>query len=94
MLYDNIHMNNDSMRSVRLPDEIEKELKTLAEQKRVSRSTIIKEVLVEHISKEKKFNRPYNTGEQYFGKRGSGDKDRSTTYKSRIKEKIREKQSD
>ncbi|NBC64029.1 MAG: ribbon-helix-helix protein, CopG family [Bacteroidetes bacterium] len=82
------------MRSVRLPDEIEKELKSLAEQKKVSRSNIIKEALVEYISKEKKYNRPYDIGKQYFGKRGSGEKDRSTTYKSRIKEKIREKQSD
>ncbi|MCG2588009.1 CopG family ribbon-helix-helix protein [Rhodohalobacter sulfatireducens] len=82
------------MRSVRLPDEIEKELKSLAEQKKVSRSNIIKEALVEYISKEKKYNRPYDIGEEYFGKRGSGEKDRSTTYKSRIKEKIREKQSD
>lgn len=82
------------MRSVRLPEEIEKELKTLSEQKNVSRSNIIKEALVEYISKEKKYNRPYESGKKYFGKRGSGDKDRSTTYKSRIKEKIREKQSD
>ncbi|NBC03711.1 MAG: ribbon-helix-helix protein, CopG family [Bacteroidetes bacterium] len=81
------------MRSVRLPDKIEKELKSLAEQKKVSRSNIIKEALVEYISKEKKYNRPYDIGKQYFGKRGSGEKDRSTTYKSRIKEIIREKQS-
>lgn len=82
------------MRSVRLPEEIEKELKSLSEQKKVSRSNIIKEALVEYISKEKKFNRPYETGKQYFGTRGSGEKNRSITYKSRIKEKIREKQSD
>lgn len=82
------------MRSVRLPEEIEKELKSLSEQKKVSRSNIIKEALVEYISKEKKYNSPYETGKQYFGKRGSGEKDRSSTYKSRIKEKIREKQSD
>ena len=37
------------MRSVRLPEEIEKELKSLSEQKKVSRSNIIKEALVEYI---------------------------------------------
>ena len=46
------------MRSVRLPEEIEKELKSLSEQKKVSRSNIIKEALVEYISREKQYNRP------------------------------------
>ena len=82
------------MRSVRLPEEIEKELKSLSEQKKVSRSNIIKEALVEYISREKQYNRPYDTGKQYFGKRGSGEKYKSVSYKSRIKGKIREKQSD
>ncbi|MDZ7721167.1 MAG: CopG family transcriptional regulator [Balneolaceae bacterium] len=82
------------MRSVRLSEDIEKELKSLSDQKKVSRSNIIKEALVEYISKEKEYNRPFETGKEYFGKRGSGEKDRSVTYKSRIKEKIREKQPD
>lgn len=82
------------MRSVRLPKDIEKDLESLSKQKNVSRSNIIKEALVEYIAKEKEYNQPYETGKQYFGKRGSGDKDRSVTYKSRIKEKIRDKQSD
>lgn len=82
------------MRSVRLPDEIEKELKSLSKQKKVSCSNIIKEALVDYISKEKKYDRPFETGKKYFGKRGSGESDRSTTYKSKIKSKIREKQPD
>lgn len=82
------------MRSVRLPEELEKELESLSKQKSVSRSNIIKEALVEYISKEKKYNQPFETGKQYFGKRGSGESDRSVTYKSRMKSKIREKQSD
>tara|TARA_R100000908_G_scaffold14059_2_gene5121 strand:- start:7324 stop:7464 length:141 start_codon:yes stop_codon:yes gene_type:complete len=43
------------------------------------------------MEKEKKFNQPFDLGERYFGKYGSGDTDRSTSYKSRIKEKIRDK---
>lgn len=82
------------MRSVRLTEQLEKELDILSSQKNVSRSMIIKEALVEYISKEKKFNQPFETGKSYFGKHGSGDTDRSVTYKSRIKDKIREKQPD
>lgn len=81
------------MRSVRLPKEIEKELETLSNQKKVSRSEIIKEALVEYMAKEKKYNQPYELGAAYFGKRGSGEKDRSETYKSKVKSKISDKRS-
>lgn len=81
------------MRSVRLPEEIEKELEILSKQKKVSRSEIVKEALVEYMAKEKKYNQPYELGAVYFGKRGSGEKDRSATYKSRIKSKINAKRS-
>lgn len=82
------------MRSVRLSDDLERELESLSNQKKVSKSEIVKEALVEYIAKEKKYNRPYESGQNYFGKYGSEETDRSATYKSRIKEKIREKKSD
>ena len=41
------------MRSVRLPEDIDKELENLANQKKVSRSEIIKEALVEYMAQEK-----------------------------------------
>ncbi len=81
------------MRSVRLPEEVDKKLETLANQKNVSRSDIIKEALVEYMAKEEKYNQPYKLGSQYFGKHGSGEKDRSVTYKARIKDKIRDKRT-
>jgi len=77
-----------------LPKEIEHELEVLSKQKDVSRSVIIKEALVEYMAKEKTYNQPFKTGKKYFGKYSSGDHDRSVTYKSRIKSKIREKSSD
>jgi len=82
------------MRSVRLPEKIEKELDALASSTNKSRSVIIREALVQYIAKEKSYRQPFKTGKKYFGKRGSGDTDRSETYKSRIKDKIREKRSD
>lgn len=82
------------MRSIRLSEEVEKDLESLADQKKVSRSDIVKEALVEYMAKEKKYNQPYELGERYFGKHGSGESDRSVTYKSRIKSKIRDKRAD
>ncbi|MEP2446691.1 MAG: CopG family transcriptional regulator [Balneola sp.] len=82
------------MRSVRLPEELDKQLEMLADQKKVSRSNIIKEALVEYMAKEKKYNQPYKLGARYFGKHGSGESDRSVNYKSRIKNKLRDKHSD
>lgn len=82
------------MRSIRLSEEVEKDLENLADQKKVSRSDIVKEALVEYMAKEKKYNQPYELGERYFGKHGSGDSDRSVTYKSRIKSKLRDKRTD
>lgn len=82
------------MRSIRLSDKMEKDLESIANQKKTSRSDIVKEALVEYMAKEKKYNKPFELGERYFGKYSSGDTDRSTTYKSRIKEKIRDKRTD
>jgi len=82
------------MRSVRLPEDLDKELEMLADQKNVSRSNIIKEALVEYMAKEKKYNQPYELGSRYFGKHGSGEGDRSVNYKSRIKNKLRDKHTD
>jgi len=82
------------MKSVRLPKELEEELDALSSTTNKSHSLIIREALVEYIAKEKKYTRPFETGKKYFGKHGSGDNDGSVTYKSRIKEKIREKHSD
>lgn len=81
------------MKSVRLPKELEEELDALSSTTNKSHSFIIREALVEYIAKEKSFRNPFETGKSYFGKHGSGDEDRSITYKSRIKEKIRGKHS-
>ncbi|REL24931.1 ribbon-helix-helix protein, CopG family [Rhodohalobacter sp. SW132] len=82
------------MKSVRLPKELEDQLEALSSKTDKSHSVIIREALVEYIAKEKNFSKPYETGKEFFGKHGSGDRDRSVTYKSRIKEKIRDKHSD
>lgn len=82
------------MKSVRLPKELEEELDALSESTNKSHSFIIREALVEYIAKEKSYANPFESGKEFFGRHGSGDGDRSVTYKTRIKEKLREKQPD
>lgn len=82
------------MKSVRLPKELEEQLEALSSKTDKSHSVIIREALVEYIAKEKSHSKPFETGKELFGKYGSRDGDRSITYKSRIKEKIRDKHSD
>lgn len=82
------------MKSVRLPKELEEQLEALSSKTDKSHSVIIREALVEYIEKEKSHSKPFETGKEFFGKHGSGDGDRSVTYKTRIKEKVREKHSD
>ncbi|WP_069133099.1 ribbon-helix-helix domain-containing protein [Rhodohalobacter halophilus] len=81
------------MKSVRLPKEIEEKLDSLSTSSNKSHSQIIREALVEYIAKEEQAVTPYDAGKDLFGKRGSGEADRSINYKSRIKEKIREQKS-
>ena len=82
------------MKSVRLSKELEEQLEALSTKTDKPHSVIIREALVEYIAKEKSHSKPFETGKELFGKHGSGNGDRSVTYKSRIKEKIRDKNSD
>ena len=79
------------MTTIRLPEETEQELERLARQKNVSRSHIIKEALAAYMEKENKYNTPFETGSRLFGRYASGETTRSQTYKTRIREKLREK---
>jgi len=82
------------MKSVRLPKELEEELDALSSKTQKSHSLLIREALVDYIAKEKSYNSPFDTGKEFFGKHGSGDEDRSITYKSKIKKKLRDKHTD
>jgi predicted DNA-binding protein len=74
-------------------EELEKKLKQYSQQKNVSKSTIVKEALMEYFRKEEMNQTPYELGADLFGLAGSGDSDASTTYKSKLKNKLREKHS-
>jgi Arc/MetJ-type ribon-helix-helix transcriptional regulator len=83
--------NRKIMISFRINKELEKKIDQLAKQRNLTRSEVIREAIQEYVVNKESAHHPYDLGKEWFGKEGSGDKDRSTTYKSRLKSKLREK---
>ncbi|MEA2111701.1 MAG: ribbon-helix-helix domain-containing protein [Campylobacterota bacterium] len=84
------------MISVRLEESIEKQLNVLAKDKHISKSKIVKEALFHYfnmLKSESKQKSPYELGSELFGNYSSGSDNLSTTYKSKLKEKIDAKNS-
>lgn len=82
------------MLSVRLDENIENQLTSLAQQKDTSKSKVIKEALIYYfdmLKKESEQKSAYELGSELFGKYSSGRSDLSTTYKQKIKDKINAK---
>ena len=84
---------SDQVTTVRLPAESRNKLYALAKNKGKTRSDIIKESLDMYYAHEESEIDSYTLGLPYFGKYSSGEGDLSTTYKQRIKEKLRAKQN-
>jgi predicted DNA-binding protein len=81
----------DKITTARLPMETRNRLVTLARVKNKTKSQIIIEALDMYYEREENEIDSFTLGLPYFGKYGSGIGDLSTTYKQRIKEKIRAK---
>lgn len=79
------------MTTVRLPADIEQRLEILARQRHTSKSDLIKEALESLFFASESEKDSYSLGEEYFGKYGSGDGSLSTTYKTKMKDKIHAK---
>ncbi len=79
------------MVTIRLPEEMEAQLQTLTQIENSSKTEIIKNALTEYFDKHLQEKTAYELGKDLFGRFGSGDSDRSTTYKKRIKGLLNEK---
>jgi predicted DNA-binding protein len=82
----------DPITTVRLPADTRNKLLALSKIKGKTKSDIIKESLEMYYEHEETAS--YSIGESFFGRYGSGDKDRATTYKERIKQKLSDKMSE
>ena len=79
--------------TARLPLDTRNKLLVLSRTKNKTKSDIIKESLDMYYEYAESEIDSFSVGEPYFGKYGSGEDDRATTYKQRIKEKLKERQS-
>lgn len=79
---------NNTMISLRLPEELEKKLAEVAKIENKSKSEIIKESLVYYIDNFAKQPSAYELGEKYFGLYKSGISDRSINHQKYIKEAL------
>jgi predicted DNA-binding protein len=78
------------MIAVRLPDEMEKNLSLYAQRMQQTKTDVVREALRLYMKEHAdEALTPYALGEELFGRYGSGDTDRSTTYKQRLKAKLR-----
>ncbi|KXS45454.1 MAG: CopG-like domain-containing protein DNA-binding [Halanaerobium sp. T82-1] len=82
-----------NMISVRLSKELEDKIDQLSKQESVTKSDIIKEALEKYITEQEKKMKPYELGEEFFGRNGSGKGNLSKTYKKKVRDKINEKMS-
>jgi hypothetical protein len=81
------------MLTVRLSDEEEKALHAYCERTGLSKSMVVKEAIKLYITQQKRSTNPYDAGSDLFGKEASGVKNKSKTYKKRIKELLHKKHS-
>ena len=79
------------MIAVRLPETIEKKLNNYAKAHNKTKTDVVKEALNLYFKKDDKKQTAYEIGNELFGKYSSGRDDLSTTYKQKLKEKIRAK---
>ena len=79
------------MVTIRLPEEMEAQLQTLTLIENITKTEIIKNALTEYLDKHLQEKTAYELGKDLFGRFGSGDSDRSVTYKQRIKKILNEK---
>ncbi len=81
------------MLTVRLSDDEEKALQQYCMREGVSKSIVVKEAIELYITQRTKNKSPYEAGADLFGSEGSGIKNKSVSYKKRLKNLLHEKHS-
>jgi predicted DNA-binding protein len=77
--------------TVRLPDDLERELERLAAEGGTTKTQIVRLALERYVTAEREERSSFELGEELFGRYGSGDRTLSTSYKGRVREKLRAK---
>lgn len=80
-----------SVLTVRLPSVLQSRLDAFSASRHVSRSAIVKAALDRYLEQEEGAQDALSVGAAFFGKFASGEGNLSTAYKTRLKQKLREK---
>ena len=78
----------DTMTTARLPADTRNKLIALSRIKGKPKSDIIREAIEVYYEQEEHDLDSFTLGESSFGRYGSGENDRATTHKERIKKKL------
>lgn len=79
------------MLTVRLSDHLERELDRLAAEERTTKTQIVRRALERYVAAHRERRSSFELGEALFGRYGSGERTLSSTYKGRVREKLRAK---
>ena len=82
------YIPSEKITTARLPMDTRNKLLTLSRIKNKTKSDIIIESLEMYYKQEEGEIDSFTLGERVFGKYGSGESDRATTYKQRIRKKL------
>ena len=88
-----VSAKKEAITTARLPADTRNKLLVLSKHMNKTKSEIIKEAVEMYYEKEENEIDSYTLGLPYFGKYNLGAGDLSTTYKERIREKLRERQN-
>ncbi|GHU03194.1 hypothetical protein FACS1894158_01010 [Betaproteobacteria bacterium] len=77
--------------TARLPPGLQSRLDSFSDSRHISRSAVVKAALVRYLEEEEREQDALTVGVAFFGKFASGEGDLSTTYKTRLKQKLRGK---
>jgi len=77
--------------TVRLPDHLERALARLAAEEQTTKTQIVRRALERYLKSQRDQRSSFELGEAFFGRCGSGESTRSTTYERRLREKLRSK---
>jgi hypothetical protein len=86
-----LYYNSYDMLNVRLDKELDQKLRKYADLTNQTKSDVVKEALLDYLNKHQLEKSPFDLGEDLFGVEGAADRDLSTAYKSKLKDKLGKK---
>jgi hypothetical protein len=77
-----------TIETIRFPALLGARLRAFAGQRKITKSAVVKTAIEHYLAREEAAGDAFSAGCDLFGKYGSGDGDRSATYKARIRGKL------